>query len=89
MKDYGLYFDHILINCDNTSGINLSKNPIQHSRTKYIEIQHHFLRDHVQKGDIELIYVHTDKQLADIFTKPLDEKRFCSIRHELGMSQPM
>ena len=89
MEDYGLYFDHTPIKCDNTSAINLSKNPIQHSRTKHIEIRHHFLRDHVQKGDIELQYIHTDKQLADIFTKPLDEKRFCYIRRELGMSQPM
>ncbi|XP_057496707.1 uncharacterized protein LOC130781518, partial [Actinidia eriantha] len=89
MEDYGLHFDHIPIKCDNTSAINLSKNPIQHSRTKHIEIRHHFLRDHVQKGDIELQYIHTDKQLADIFTKPLDEKRFCYIRRELGMSKPM
>ena len=89
MEDYGLYFDHTPIKCDNTSAINLSKNPIQHSRTKHIEIRHHFLRDHVQKGDIELQYIHTDKQLVDIFTKPLDEKRFCYIRRELGMSQPM
>ena len=89
MEDYDLYFDYIPINCDSASAINLSKNPIQHSRTKHIEIRHHFLRDHVQKGDIELQYIHTDKQLADIFTKPLDEKRFCYIRRELGMSQPM
>ena len=89
MKDFELHFDHIPINCDNTSAINLSKNPIQHSRTKHIEIRHHFLRDHVQKRDIELIYIHTDKQLVDIFIKSFEEKRFCYIRRELGMSQPM
>ena len=89
MKDYDLHFDHILINCDNTSAINLSKNPIQHWRTKHIEIRYYFLRDHIQKGDIELIYVHTNKQLTDIFIKPLDEKKIFFIRHELGMSQPM
>ena len=89
MEDYGLYFDHTPIKCDNTSAINLSKNPIQHSRTKHIEIQHHFLRDHVQKGDIELIYVHTDKQLTDIFIKFLDEKRFGFIERKLGLSQLM
>ena len=87
MKHYGLYFDHIPINCDKTSVINLSKNLIQYSRTKHIEIRHFFLKDHVQKENIELIYVHTDKQLAIIFTKPLDEKRFCFIRRELGMLQ--
>ena len=89
MEDYGLYFDHISINCNSTNAINLSKNPIQYSRIKHIEIRHHFLRDHIQKGDIELMYVHTDKQLVDIFTEPLDEKRFYFIRCELGMSQPM
>ena len=89
IEDYGLYFDHISINCDNTSAINLSKNPIQHSRTKHIEIRYHFLIDQIQKGDIEVIYVHTDKQLEDIFTKTLKEKRFCFIRRELGISQPM
>ena len=89
MEDYGLYFDHILINCDKISTINLSKNPIQHLRIKYIEIRYHFLRDHVPKDDIKLVHVHTDKQLANIFTKSLDEKRFYFIKRELGMSQPM
>ena len=54
-----------------------------------MEIRHQFLRGHVQKGDIELLNVHTDKQLADIFTKSLDEKMFYFIRRELGMSQQM
>lgn len=49
LQDYRLKFDHVPIKCDNTSAINISKNPIQHSRTKHIEIRHHFLRDHVQK----------------------------------------
>ena len=70
---------------DNTSVINLSKNSVQHARTKHIEVRHHFLRDHVAKGDFELIFIETTKQLADIFTKPLSEDRFCSIHHELGM----
>ena len=61
MEDYDLYFDHISIKCDNTSAINLSKNPIQYSRIKHIEIRHHFLRDPIRERDVELIYVHTDK----------------------------
>ena len=65
--------------CDNTSAINLSKNPIQHSRTRHIEIRHHFLRDHVQKGDISLNFDSTEKQLADIFTKPLNEEQFIKL----------
>ena len=75
----------VSILCDNTSAINLSKNSVQHARTKHIEVQHHFLRDHVAKGDFELLFIETAKQLADIFTKPLSEDRFCLIRRELGM----
>ena len=77
--------DHIPIKCDNTSAICLTKNPIQHSRTKHIEIRHHFIRDHVKKGDIMLEFVDTLHQIVDIFTKPLDRDRFCSLKGELGM----
>ena len=73
LRDYDINLEQIPIKCDNTSAINISKNPIQHSRTKHIEIRHHFLRDHVQKGDIALEFISTGKQLADIFTKPLCE----------------
>ena len=75
LRDYSINLDKIPIMCDNTSAINLSKNPIQHSRTKHIEIRHHFLRDHTQKGDIVLQFVPTENQLADIFTKPLGEEQ--------------
>ena len=85
MRDYGIDMKQVSIKCDNTSAINLSKNPIQHSRTKHIEIRHHFLRDHVQKGDIILEYIDTLHQIADIFTKPLDRDRFCILRGELGL----
>ena len=83
--DYGIAIDHITIKCDNTSTINLSKNLIQHSRTKHIDIRHHFLRDHTLNGDITLMFIDTNHQLADIFTKPLNEERFNFIRQELGM----
>ncbi|KAK2989895.1 hypothetical protein RJ640_019478 [Escallonia rubra] len=89
LLDFGLKYDHIPILCDNTSAIDLTKNPIQHSRTKHIEIKHHFFRDHVQKSDIVLDFVDTNHQLADIFTKPLDSKRFTALRRELSMSSPM
>ena len=69
----------------NTSAINLSKNPVQHSRTKHIEIRHHFLRDHVHKGDCVVEFVDTKNQLADIFTKPLPKETFFAIRRELGL----
>ena len=85
LSDYGLVLDHIPIRCDNASAINLSKNPILHSRKKYIEIRHHFLRDHVQKGDCILEFVDTKNQLVDIFTKPLPKESFFAIRRELGL----
>ncbi|GLT28090.1 hypothetical protein SLA2020_030460 [Shorea laevis] len=86
--DFGITMDHIPIKCDNTSAINLTKNPIQHSRTKHIEIRHHFIKDHVANCDVELLFVDTKNQLADIFTKPLDRDRFFFIRNELGMLDP-
>ena len=58
---------------------------MQHSRTKHIEIRHHFLRDHAQKDDITLKFVSTKDQLADIFTKPLSEEQFSDIRRQLGV----
>jgi hypothetical protein len=63
----------------------MADNPVEHSRTKHIDIRHHFLRDHQQKGDIEVFYVSTENQLADIFTKPLDESTFCRLRSELNV----
>ena len=71
--------------CDNESAIKIAHNHVQHSRTKHIEVRHHFIRDHVAKGDIVLKHVRTDKQLADIFTKHLDEKVFCRLRGELNI----
>ena len=85
LSDYGLDLSHIPIKCDNTSAINLTRNPVLHSRTKHIEIRHHFLRDHVQKGDCTIEFVETKKQLADIFTKPLPRDTFYFIRNELGI----
>ena len=83
--DYGIKLDNIPIKCHNTSVINLSKNPIQHSRTKHIDIRYYFLRDHIQNGDISLEFVDTNNQLTDIFTKPLKEERLNFIKHNLGM----
>jgi hypothetical protein len=79
--------------CDNESAIHMADNPVEHSRTKHIDIRYHFLRDHQQKGDIEIVYVNTKNQLADIFTKPLDENfdsrnelnSLCKLRNELNI----
>ena len=85
LKDFGLKFENTTILCDNTSAINLSKNPILHSRTKHIQIRHHFLREQVLNNIIKLEFIPTNKQLADIFTKPLKNEDFIRIRRELGI----
>ena len=85
LKDYGINLKQVHLFCDNESAIKIANNPVQHSKTKHIEIRHHFLRDHVMKEDIDIIHVNTEEQLADIFTKPLDEKRFCKLRCELNI----
>jgi hypothetical protein len=82
LRDFGYYLSKVPLLCDNESAIRMANNPVEHSRTKHIDIRHHFLRDHQQKGDIEVYHINTENQLADIFTKPLDEKRFCRLRSE-------
>jgi hypothetical protein len=81
LRDYGYKLSKVPLLCDNESAIRMADNPIEHNRTKHIDIRYHFLRDHQQKGDIEIAYVSTHNQLADIFTKPLDEKTFSKLRN--------
>ena len=85
LKEYNIVSNRVPLLCDNESAIKIAYNTVQHSRTKHIEIRNHFIRDHVARGDIELQYVPTKDQLADIFTKPLDEARFRELRHELNI----
>jgi hypothetical protein len=85
LGDYSCEFSKIPLLCDNESGIKLANNPVQHSRTKQIDIRHHFLWDHEAKGDIALRHVSTERQLTNIFTKTLDEQRFCALRNELNI----
>jgi hypothetical protein len=85
LRDFGYTLSKVPLLCDNESAIRLTDNPIEHSRTKHIDIRHHFLRDHQQKGDIEVYHISTENQLVDIFTKPLDEKRFCRLHSELNV----
>jgi hypothetical protein len=74
--------------CDSTSAISVAKKPVLHSRTEHIEVRYHFLRDNVEKENIELIHVPIEKQLADILTKPLDQATFACLRGELGVFFP-
>jgi hypothetical protein len=77
--------NHISLLCDNDSAIKITYNPCEHFKTKHINIRHHLLRDHATKGDIVISHVGTNDQLADIFTKPLDGKRFCELQSELNI----
>ena len=85
LHDYGICQEHLTIYCDNTNAINISKNPVQHSRTKHIEIWHHFIREFVEDGTLTLEFIHNDDQKADLFTKPLDSKRFEFLRQNIGV----
>jgi hypothetical protein len=85
LKDYGYTMNHVPLLCDNESVIKIAYNPCEHSRTKHIDIRQHFLRDHAIKGDIVISHIGTNDQLANIFTKPLDEQRFCELQSELNI----
>ena len=71
--------------CDNQSTIAMTKNPIFHSRTRHIETRHHFIRELVAKGSIEIAYCNTDEQQADMFTKPLPLAKFEYFRDLIGV----
>ena len=85
LKAFGCELTKIPLLCDNESAIKLPNNPVNHSLTKHIDIRHHFLRDNEAKGDIAIHHVSIEKQLVDIFTKPLDESRFYALRSELNI----
>jgi hypothetical protein len=85
LQEFGYSLSKVPLLCDNESAIRLVENPIEHSLTKHIDIRHHFLRDHQQRGDIDVCHISTKNQLVDIFTKPLYEKRFCRLRSELNV----
>jgi len=81
LEHFGLKISKVPLLCDNISAINWTKNHIQHSRIKHNEIRHQFIRDHITNGDCEIKFVSTERQLIDIFTKPLSKDRFYSLRN--------
>nr|GEV77368.1 retrovirus-related Pol polyprotein from transposon TNT 1-94 [Tanacetum cinerariifolium] len=85
LTDYGFHFNKITIYYDSKSAIAISCNPVQHSRTKHIDVHYHFIKEHVEKGTIELYFVKTDYQMADLFTKALPADRFNYLVRCLGM----
>ncbi|GJW06172.1 retrovirus-related pol polyprotein from transposon TNT 1-94 [Tanacetum coccineum] len=85
LLDYGYKYNRILMYYDSKSAIAISCNPVQHSRTKHIDIRYHFIKEHVEKGTVELYFVGTEYQLADLFTKSLPKERFEYLVHRIGM----
>jgi hypothetical protein len=85
MRDFEVRFERVSLMCDNISAISVTKNLVFHKKMRHVERRHHFLRDHVENGDIEMRYIDTERQLADIFTKPLDSSRFTNLRGGVGV----
>ncbi|GJV84759.1 retrovirus-related pol polyprotein from transposon TNT 1-94 [Tanacetum coccineum] len=85
LQDYGFNYNKIPLYCDSQSAIAISCNPVQHSRTKHIHTRYHFIKEQVENGIIELYFVRTEYQLADMFTKALSEDRFQYLVRRIGM----
>ncbi|GJU78536.1 hypothetical protein Tco_1275606 [Tanacetum coccineum] len=83
--DYGFQFNKIPLYCDNKSAIALCYNNVQHSQAKHIDVRYHFIKEQVEIGIVELYFVRTKYQLADILTKPLPRDRFNFLIEKLGM----
>ena len=85
LKDYGVDITKIPILYDSKSAIAISENPVQHSKTRHIDIRYHFLKHHVEQGTIEMYFMNSNYQLAELFTKALEEKRFTFLVEKIGM----
>ncbi|GJZ67241.1 ribonuclease H-like domain-containing protein [Tanacetum coccineum] len=85
LTDYGFQFNKIPLYYDNKIVIALCCNNVQHSRAKHIDVRYHFIKDQVENGIVELYFIRTEYQLADIFTKPLPRERFNFLVDKLGM----
>ncbi|GJW05076.1 hypothetical protein Tco_1563932 [Tanacetum coccineum] len=85
LTDYGLVFNKIPLYCDNKSAIALCCNNVQHFRAKHIDMRHHFIKEQVENGVVELYFVRTEYQLADIFTKTLPRERLDFLIKKLVM----
>lgn len=75
----------MILFCDNLSAINISKNPVQHSRIKHINIRHHFIRELIEDKVISIEHIRTKRQLADIFTKVMDANQFGAFKSSIGL----
>nr|GEY26430.1 copia protein [Tanacetum cinerariifolium] len=85
LKDYGFNYNKIRLYCDSQSAISISYNPVQHSRTKNIHTRYHVIKEQVERGIIELYFIITEYQLANMFTKALPEDMFQYLVKRIGM----
>jgi hypothetical protein len=85
MRDFGVRFERVPLMCDNINAISVVKNPVLHKNMRHVEKRYHLLRDHVEKRDIKMRYIDTERQLTDIFTKPFDSSRFADLREEIDV----
>lgn len=87
LKDFGIILKCFSLFFDDTSAVNMAKNPVQHKRTKNIDVRHHFLKDNVGKRLIKMVFCNTENQMAHIFTKALNRDKFERNRMKLGLIQ--
>ncbi|GKC52256.1 hypothetical protein Tco_1075001 [Tanacetum coccineum] len=85
LLDCGYKYNQILMYCDSNSAIAISCNLVQHSKTKHIDIRYYFIKEHVEKGTVEIYFVETEYQLVDLFTKALPKEHFEYLVHLIGM----
>ena len=85
LRDYAINMKKIRLYCDSQSAIRICHNPVQHSKTKHIALRYHFIKNHVEDGNIEVHFLKTTYHLDDIFTKQLDGKSFVRILNGLGL----
>jgi hypothetical protein len=88
MRDFAVIFERVPLMCNNTCAISVAKNLVFNKRMRHLERRHHFLRDHVEEGDIEMRYIDTERQLVDIFTKSLDASRFVALWEKISVCHP-
>nr|GEW52777.1 retrovirus-related Pol polyprotein from transposon TNT 1-94 [Tanacetum cinerariifolium] len=86
LTNYGFFYDRVPVYCNSKSAIEILFNPVHHTQTKHIDVRYHFIKDHVEKGSIELYFVGTEYQLADLFMKSLPEARLKFLVEKLGMT---
>jgi hypothetical protein len=89
LNELGLAQPAVTLLLDNQSAMHLARNPVHHSRTKHIDIQHHFIREKLESGDIKLEYIPTADQIANIFIKPLPIVKFAKFQSDLGIRCPL